>query len=312
MSAPGSQKFSDAELQVQHEQLLEARRKASVAPQERLNELQAEQGLQATFFEETQELRQQRYQALAQAGDQFSKAQTDKELWQLLDQWAFSGIRKHFAPQGQNTPPQKSKEKAAKKLAKAGNSSVANKVAILTHNYPHLLVSFLAELRDNFPSSQLAFSVLPMVKSLGRQSYVLGASTQLYNGIILDTWRTFSNFSRINELLLEMENAGLEFDFDTLEVLGKIRRQGERILKGERGELLKRVWELDSMISGWTTVVGWIPKVKERLEADALRKANETEESDMEDSVLEEDWHDELLAREEQEEALRRAAASLS
>jgi hypothetical protein len=288
--AQGEHKFSDADLQAKHDQLLEARRKAA-APQERLAKLQAEQGLRTTYFEETKELREYRSTTLAKASEQFSRAKTDKELWQLLDQWAFSGIRKHFA-QGPSTQ-QKEDE------ASTSGSPEAD-VAILTHNYPLLLVSFLEELRGNFPSSQLAFSLLPTVKSLGRQSYVLGASTPLYNGIILDTWRTFSDFPRINELLLEMENAGLEFDHETLEVLDKIRRQGERILRGERGELLKRVWELDSIMSGWTTVVGWMPKVKERLEVEALRRANESDESDIEDASLEEEWHDELTAMEEQ------------
>jgi hypothetical protein len=313
-SAIGERQFSDADLQAKHEALMRAKRRASALHQERLNELQAERGMEPTFFEETEELRQKRAQNLARAREDFRNAETDKDLWYLLSKWAFSGVQKHFA-----LPPQLEQHNSAKQEPAAAKDKTANnELAILTHNYPLLLVSFLEELRDSFPTSQLAFSLLPMIKSLGRQSYVLGASTPLYNSLIDATWRTFSDFPRINDLLLEMENAGLEFDYDTLDVLDKIRRQGERIQKGDKGELMKRIWELDSVISGWDTVTRWIPKVKARLEAEALRRANENEsESDSEDleddsiSGSEEDWGEELSAMQEQQEALRRAAASL-
>jgi hypothetical protein len=300
-----NRKFTDADLRAKHEQLLEAKRRATALQHEKLNELRAahQEGLRPVNTEETDALRHQSEQMLALARLQFTKAKTDEDLWELLAKWTFAIIRRHLG----QTPRVHSKLTPEQLETRRQQEA-----AFLTLNYPLLLVAFLDELRANFPSSQLAFTVLPMVKSLGRQSYVLGASTSLYNGIILDTWRVFSDFHRINELLLEMENAGLEFDYDTLDVLGKIRRQGDRILKGDRGVLLKRVWELDSIVSGWTTVVGWIPKVKERLEADALRRASESEESEIEDSVSEEGWDDELSAMQQQQDALRRAAASLS
>jgi hypothetical protein len=296
--------FKDPDLRAKHEELLAAKRRDTALQQQKLDELrmQEQDGVAPPPWEGEEAFRQQRDQMLALARLQFSRAKTDEDLWELLAKWTFAIIRRHL---GQ--APRVSKVLTPDQL----EVRKQQEATFLTFNYPTLLVAFLDELRTNFPSSQLAFTVLPMVKSLGRQSYVLGASTALYNGIILDTWRVFSDFHRINELLLEMENAGLEFDYDTLDVLGKIRRQGDRILKGERGVLLKRVWELDSIVSGWQTVVGWIPKVKERLEVDALRRASESEESEMEDSVSEEDWNDELSAMQQQQDALRRAAASL-
>lgn len=300
-----NRKFNDADLRMRHEELLIAKRRDTALQQQRMDELRAAQqdGVAPPVWQGDEAFQQQREQMLSLARLQFSRAKTDEELWELLAKWTFAIIRRHLG---------QSSRVASKQLTVEQQEMRRQQEAtFLTYNYPVLLVTFLDELRTNFPSSQLAFTVLPMVKSLGRQSYVLGASTALYNGIILDTWRVFSDFHRINELLLEMENAGLEFDYDTLDVLGKIRRQGDRILKGERGVLLKRVWELDSIVSGWSTVVAWIPKVKERLEADALRRASESEESEMEDSVSEEDWDEELSAMQQQQDALRRAAASL-
>ncbi|KIW05585.1 uncharacterized protein PV09_03460 [Verruconis gallopava] len=296
-------RINDAYLQAQHQQLLAAKRKASAAHQEQVSQLQAAQDL--PYTEETETMRQQREQMFATAKLQFSRARTDKELLQLLDKWAFDVFRKYFSlGQAGHQDAKKGAEPEQKEW------TLQLQANFLTQNYPLLLVAFLDELRDNFPSSQLAFSILPMVKSLGLQSYALGASTQLYNGIILDTWRIFSDFHRINELLIEMENAGLEFDYDTLEVLAKIRRQGDRILKGDRGELLKRVWQLDSMMSGWTTVVGWIPKVKDSLEREELRRANESAESEIEDSVSGEEWNEEFGDVDHQDDR-KRATTSL-
>ena len=298
-------KFNDRDLAEKHEAFYAAKRRDTALQQQRMDELRAAQqdGVAPPVWEGEEAFQQQREQMLSLARLQFSRAKTDEELWELLAKWTFAIIRRHLGHD-----PRVTRTKLTPEQLEVRKQQEAT---FLTYNYPLLLTTFLDELRTNFPSSQLAFTVLPMVKSLGRQSYVLGASTGLYNGIILDTWRVFSDFHRINELLLEMENAGLEFDYDTLDVLGKIRRQGDRILKGERGVLLKRVWELDSIVSGWSTVVAWIPKVKERLEADALRRASETEDSEMEDSVSEEDWDEELSVMQQQQDALRRAAASL-
>lgn len=299
-SVKGERIISDRDLQARHAKFLQARKQASAAPQALAKELHADEGLQSAFFEDTEELRSRRAKALARVKERFSRALTDKELWDILEEKAFDGITKHFS---QPSPTEKNKTKSKVDITREMDA------AVLAHNYPHILVAFVDELRDHFPSSHMAFTVLEAVKTLGRQSYILGASTPLYNGVILATWRIRSDFPRINELLLEMENAALEFDFDTQDILHKIRRQGERILKGERGELVKKVWELDSMMSGWTTVVEWIPKVRERLEAEALRKASETEEA--EESAMEDEWNDAIAQKEEQEEALRVAAAGL-
>ena len=247
-----NRRFTDADLRLQHEELMAAKRRHTARVLQQMEEL-ASSGHQDAVAPPAQwdgvdPFQQQREQMLSLARLQFSRAKTDEELWELLAKWTFAIIKRH---QGQ--APRVDATKLTPEQLEVRKQQEAN---FLTYNYPVLLLAFLDELRTNFPSSQLAFTVLPMVKSLGRQSYVLGASSALYNGIILDTWRVYSDFHRINELLLEMENAGLEFDYDTLDVLEKIRRQGDRILKGERGVLLKRVWELDSIVSGWTTVVG--------------------------------------------------------
>lgn len=176
-------------------------------------------------------------------------------------------------------------EKKTDELKTTGTSSSSQmlkdaekpeQLAIIGPNYPSFLLIAIRQLRTHFPTSNLPFQIIPTIKQLGRSSYILGASTPLYNELIAAAWHTWSDFDKIHELLKEMDNGGLEFDENTLDLLHKIRREGEKVLRGKHGEVKRLWWNTDMVRSGWDSVVEWIPLVQERHRDAAVRLANES------------------------------------
>jgi len=145
-------------------------------------------------------------------------------------------------------------------------------LAIIGPNYATFLTTAFITLRTNFPTSTLPFTILPKVKSLGRSSYALGASTQLYNELIRVVWLTYTDFRLINELLQEMVNGGSEVDEGTLNVLEAIRLEGNRIKNGRYGVNRRAVWSTDVVQNGWRKIILWIPLVRQRIELGLRRR----------------------------------------
>lgn len=182
------------------------------------------------------------------------------------------------APAERNVNPQVLAKGTTSTHESLEDSTRNHNISIITHIYPALLLSALNQLKDDFPSSTLPFTLLPRIKRLGRTSYILGASTPLYNTIIDLTHTTYADFHRIDEILHELDNSGLEFDSRTLEILEQIAREGEKGRKGRLGINEKQVWNMDLITDGWRKVVEWIPTVRERVEEEAARRAIELNE----------------------------------
>jgi hypothetical protein len=148
-------------------------------------------------------------------------------------------------------------------------------LSLIGPSYSLFLTTATVALRTNFPTSTLPFTILPKLKSLGRGSYALGASTALYNELIKAVWQTYTDFRFIDELLQEMDNGGLEFDQNTLDILEEIRLEGNRIKNGRYGINRRAVWSTDIIQNGWRRVILWIPTVRERVERDMARRSEE-------------------------------------
>jgi hypothetical protein len=148
-------------------------------------------------------------------------------------------------------------------------------LSLIGPNYSIFLTTAIVTLRTNFPTSTLPFTILPRLKSLGRGSYALGASTPLYNELIKAVWHSYTDFRFIDELLQEMDNGGLEFDQNTLDILEEIRLEGNRIKNGRYGINRRAVWSTDIIQNGWRKVILWIPNVRDRVERDIVRRAKE-------------------------------------
>ncbi|KAI8965472.1 hypothetical protein F5Y11DRAFT_292288 [Daldinia sp. FL1419] len=89
--------------------------------------------------------------------------------------------------------------------------------------YPEYLLLALRRLDTAFHTpSPLAFSVLPRIKELGLESYILGVSTPFYNELLDIYWTRRGDLSGVLDLLEEMQHCGLRFDTQTASFLGKV------------------------------------------------------------------------------------------
>jgi len=237
---------------------------------------------------------------------------TDVALWDVLEKEAFAVIRK-LNLDGSDVLPSspapsssglsevdssKGKKKGSKKRKAASvqadapplSKSEMSTLSLIGPNYPSFLLIGLRQLRKNFPTSTLPLSMLPTVRALGRTSYVLGASTPLYNELITYRWLVHSDIAAVEALLQEMESNGIGFDAGTLDMIETIERQSFRI-KSQGPAILQQVWAMDAMRQGLRKLEKWKGLVKQRLEEEALRLANEREaamqltEQDEDDSV---------------------------
>ena len=96
-----------------------------------------------------------------------------------------------------------------------------------------------------------SLQILPHIKSLGNISYVLGASTGLYNEILFVKWTQYHDLHGIADLILEMINQGLGANHLTFQLLASIDRTRRKDLAGQRGKVLRSWWILRGIKEAW-------------------------------------------------------------
>lgn len=212
-------------------------------------------------------------------------AKTDVELWNVLETEVFSIIRELDLDGAAANTEMKGKGNSCREtpILKPTIENICEEIdrasglAIIGPNYPSFLVIAVRQLRQEFPSSSLSLTILPTVKDLGRGSYVLGASTVLYNELISLAWLTYADFECIEELLQDMDNSGVDFDGNTLELLESIHDEARKACMGRFGATVAAVWEMDRFTDGWRKLERWRDIIKDRMQAEAIRKANARE-----------------------------------
>jgi hypothetical protein len=112
--------------------------------------------------------------------------------------------------------------------------------------------------------SPLVLNVLPRIKSLGIVSHVLGASTAFYNELLRIYWIRYDDFLGVSKLLNEMEQAGLEFDEETLNIVNEIYHAQLKVRKGDRGSVLQALWSMPEFAPG--KFRGWKEKIQASVE----------------------------------------------
>lgn len=120
-------------------------------------------------------------------------------------------------------------------------------------------------LRTEFPSSPLPLSILPTIKSLGRSSYALGATTTLYRHLLRTAWIQHSSYTYIDTLLVDMNNGAIEFDADILTLLDSIIKEHEMARSGRLGREMQLVYGMEQFLEGIKKVRQWRSVVAERL-----------------------------------------------
>lgn len=216
-------------------------------------------------------LRRQEYKRIEQL---IRKSETDTELWNVLETEVFAAIRTLGLGAKEEEVGTLHDELATLSDLTAKQQVTAADFTILGPNYPSILVVALRQLRHHFPSSSLPLAILPAMKALGRESFVLGASTLLYNELIVFLWLKYGDFQGINDLLQEMDNGVVDFDENTLDILDSIRSQMQDANDGRFGPTFRAVWNMDSFRRGAGRLGRWRQLIRSRIEDDALRKAS--------------------------------------
>jgi hypothetical protein len=132
-------------------------------------------------------------------------------------------------------------------------------------NYPLHLVAAARILRSNFPSSPLPLAIIPMIKSLGRSSYALGATTSLYRIMIRTAWLQNYSYSQICSLLQDMDNGGVEADGRILELLDEVLHENTMGRRGRWGRGLQTVWSMQFFDEGIKQLQAWRDVIAKRL-----------------------------------------------
>jgi hypothetical protein len=192
--------------------------------------------------------------------EEMSNAESDFMLWKTMAKDVFRMVDRL----GISEKTARTKDAAP---ANAGDISQRKKkdLNVYVHGplYPLLLLKGLRLLDKAFERpSALALSVLPRVKELGLASYVLGASTPLYNTLMGIYWYRYGDVSAVFNLLEEMRRAGLSFDEDSLEILRDMDKTLIPYAEGESGQFVKELTAMpeyepafDSRLPHWENII---------------------------------------------------------
>ena len=237
-------------------------------------------------------------------------AQTDVELWQILENEVFGLVhelnaRIRKAEKTNQTKPRKA-TKARTALTSPPpseeNENLTHKLAtgkthiyppmlpaslpptillsILQTEYPVYLYKTLRVLQVSFPTSPFALRVLPTVRRLGRISYILGTSTKLYNRTLLSMWKQEGNLHAIADLLNEMYKMGVETDQVTLAFLTGLKQIRKNALAGHNGIWTKNWWSMGSEQEGWQRIAQGLERCREEAMAQEAEMSREEKELD--------------------------------
>ena len=212
-----------------------------------------------------QKLNEERMQERNRVEALLKSAKTDRELWDILHREVFSQVRaldldstSPPAPGSRTNPP----------------ATVNPK--ILFTNYPHYLLVALTTLRTHFPSSPLPMSILPTIKSLGRSSYALGATTALYTQLLRTAWLQQSSYPLLNSLLTDMHNGAIEFSLDTLHLLDQVIKEFDMARSGRLGREMQMVYGMQQFGEGIREVRRWRQIVASRMGVEDGRREKGT------------------------------------
>ena len=208
-------------------------------------------------------------------------AMTDLEVWTILEREVFSGIRRLEKHLGTPETTVEAKRQASQGPGEAGQArvdetapppspsppNVAVGLDMVGPNYPHLVLLAMRMFRYEFGQPSACLTLFHRVKSLGSISYVLGATTALYNEMIALRWRSYADFDAVDELLAEMDKAGVDFDERTHQLVRGIGHERSEARRGASGPVTAALWRMGRLERGLQKVTVW--------EAVARRKVQE-------------------------------------
>ena len=187
---------------------------------------------------------------------ELERAQSDDDVWSVLDTKVFSLFK--FVRNGKQDEASKQNHETGSKLAAQKKPKRKKKDlkqeeihspqppplhltpdaihSVAQHNYGRYCLKALQLLRREFPASQYANVILPTIKRLGPISYVLGATSGLYNELLYLKWTEYADLHGMADILEEMRNQGVQPDEITTAVMQEVKRQRDAQLNIEADE----------------------------------------------------------------------------
>ncbi|KAI8624148.1 hypothetical protein F5Y19DRAFT_467995 [Xylariaceae sp. FL1651] len=173
------------------------------------------------------ELESERYPERIRIEGLITSAQSDFDLWDILEREVFTMPARLEAVNGERTA---STDATKPEDASATSNGLADptdyqKLNLYVHGplYPAYLLLALRRLDTAFHApSPLALSILPRIKELGLESYVLGISTPFFNELLEIYWTRRGDLSSMIDILEEMRHCGLYFDSQTASILKRV------------------------------------------------------------------------------------------
>ncbi|KAH8819677.1 hypothetical protein F5884DRAFT_22017 [Xylogone sp. PMI_703] len=206
------------------------------------------------------------------------EAETDFDLWDVMEREVFSLVTRMGVDDVPKSPAAKRKLKN-KSTSKPLESTIPEGVSPLSLYGPlypsHLLLGLRLLDRTFSQPSQLTFSLLPRIKSLGLISHILGASTAFYNELMRIYWHRRDDSRGILHLLEEMEQNGLEFDEETARVIRGILKTHSGILHGRNGPAAQAVWKLPEF--SVQQFRPWRSRIEEAVEEKVHEQSRQTD-----------------------------------
>ena len=246
-------------------------------------------------------VRRERRSDLERVSSLLEAAKTDEEVWRVMEKEVF--IRAKEANLQLKEEEKKKKKTAAKPKGKGKskgeekqqdlstlvtnpspptgeeNSSQVSPLEILQTNYASHCLQAMRLFRQYFPASPYAMALLPQIKSLGPISYILGASTELYNELLYIRYKHHLDPNAVADLIDEMIDQGIGTDDVTWELLQDGHKYHNKAFRNGFGPLVHGFTQLQGFRTGWSR---W-EEVRKRVRQEiAMVRQRELEEDQFE------------------------------
>lgn len=244
-------------------------------------------------------------------------AKTDIEVWTLLETDVFrlfGELKKRFKDtKSGDATPSVEKGKAPKMGRKKRTDSTRpivleseHIVSTMQNNYGDYCLSALRLLRREFPSSPYVLHLLPTIKRFGPISYVLGASTALYNEILFVKWTQYSDLGGMAELVKEMLDKGVEVNEVSINLLVAVARERQRALSADKdvAPATKAWWRLSGVQESWhrmrLLLDASIQDLRRRRAHDEKEQMNDGDTAEIDSAAAKGSLHQDSAKREQE------------
>ena len=240
------------------------------------------------------------------------KAVSDTGVWRVLEKEIFSRVEdmnrelkeeerlRAVAGKKQRRSKEK-RERDKTKLAKdnvthdptpsmnvpSKETPKVSSLEILEANYASHCLKAMRIFRTVHPTSPFASALIPQMKRLGSISYVLGASTALYNEMLYMRWVHFHDVHGVATLVDEMLDHGIGIDDMTVTILQNGRKYRKMAAQGEFGQLAQGILQLQGIAAGWSK---WNLALQKAYSDKAMNDQRQEEENDLDEHEAAEDF----------------------